>query len=221
MSWRVRDPRTLAHRWPLQGHYDDVVRLQHGTPVNGPTWAVNQFLKQCMELDGLTQHVNLGDVVALNAVSAFSLCFWMNQDVIDTTDYIFRKYLDGTNSVFIYTSAADGRMHLIVDNAGNREGTFDYSAVISANNWNHVAMVFDGSQADNASRLVCYVDGLPITLAFVGAIPAVTADLTGYDATLGGTANSFDGKLSDFRLYSAALSRDEVNTLIHSPRPTY
>jgi len=214
VSWRTRSPKTLAHRYSLNGHADDVIRGQHGTLVNSPTWAQTPWGPQCIELDGDDAHVNVGDIVALNAVSAFTIAFWMNQDVLDQTDVICRKYAAANRDVTLMMVAAGGLMRARVRNNDNTYGQFDYSTAISAGHWHHVAVVFDGSQADNVNRLVIYVDGATITLAFVGTIPAVTYDLSGVDATIGKGTDSFDGKLFDFRIYSCSLSRDEINVLM-------
>ena len=211
MARRVLSP---YHRWSLNGHADDVIRGQHGTLVNTPTWAdTSRYGKQCIVLDGNNQYVNLGDVAILNAVEKFTLCFWMNQDVIDVGDIIFRKQLDNDNEVQLY---AGGGFFFMVCSGAHTHGSFDLSTVISAGNWSHVATVFDGSLTGDAERLKVYVDAVPMTLNFVGPIPATTADLSGVDATIGAAASSFDGRLSDFRIYGGmALTRDEWDFLIH------
>ncbi len=214
MARRVLSP---YHRWPLNGHADDVICGQDGTLVNTPTWAdTSRYGKQCIVLDGNTQHVNLGDVAILNAVSAFTLAFWMNQDVLDQTDAIFDKGGWGVaeSGITILTSGG-GQMYLQIDGS-NQRGIFDYSLVVNAGQWQHLAIVFNGAGIGNTGRLQAYVDASPVVLTYTGTIPAATDDLSGIDATIGRAAASFDGKLSDFRIYgNTALTRDELDFLIH------
>ncbi len=217
-SWRIAHPSTRVSQYAFNGNALDGTGRYPGTLVNAPTWA--RFMKgpQCIELDGDDAHVNIGDVAELNEASAFTICFWMAQDVLDVIDHIFRKYIAASDRIHIYTHI-EGNMYFVVANGASTYGSFDYSTIVSALNWHHVAMVFDGTQAADASRLVVYVDGNPITLAFTGPIPIATADLAGYDGYVGFSNVAFDGKLYDFRIASCAYSRDEVIAIIHEAVP--
>jgi hypothetical protein len=169
-----------------------------------------------MELDGNNQYVSYGDLTFLNAVSTFTVMFWMNQDVLDQTDIIFVKSLDATNYIRIFTWATGGVLAIEIAVAGVNRASFDYSTAVSSSSWHHVAVVFDGSQTGDANRLVVCVDGVPVTLAFpAGSMPAITADLAGQDAQIGRATSSFDGKLKDFRIFSRALSAGEIIACMH------
>ena len=222
MSWRLNSPKTLVSRWMLNGNTLDGMNRYPGTAVNAPTYAA--FFRNklsCIELNGNNQYLNCGDVAELNAVSQFSIAFWMNQDVLDITDYMFYKYLDGTRYIRIYTALTGGLFTCQIRDGLHTEGNFDYSAIMSAGSWHHVAIAFNGAGVANIDRMKIYVDGIPITLGFAGTVPAATADLSGIDAQIGQPANSFDGKLFDFRIYSVALTNDEILTLMRAPLPVY
>ncbi|KKM99003.1 hypothetical protein LCGC14_1152160, partial [marine sediment metagenome] len=127
MSWRNKSVKHRAGYWPLAGDAVDSSGYgNHGTLVNAPTWAENEWGRQCIELDGNNQHVNLGDLTYLNSVSAFTIAFWMNQDVLDIADTIFRKYLDGNNNIIIFTVDTDGTLRVEIENGGVARGIFDY-----------------------------------------------------------------------------------------------
>jgi hypothetical protein len=184
-----------------------------GWPASGP-WG-----HTCGEFNGTNSNINLGDITQLNAVSTFTICFWMNQDILNVLDHIFVKNaLTGTDDITIYTTGAGNNLRIRLRNGGNTYGEFNYTTIVSAGSWNHFAIVFDGSQANNASKLTCYVNGVPVVLVFAGTIPATTSDLAGHDAYIGFTANTFDGRLWDMQFHSVALSRDEVNSIIHGPK---
>jgi len=218
MSHRIHDPKFLQARYRLNGSARDTSgHLRHGTLVNAPTWGVfNKGLKTCIELDGNNQYVNCGDLAVLNAVTQFTICFWMRQDALGTEDYIFDKQIDVNNRVFIFTWFG-GNMYTRIGAASTAQGSFVYNTVMTANNWTHMSVVYNGTGVANIDRLTIYVNGNPVTLTFAGIIPASTVDLSGSDALIGAAANSFDGRLYDFRIYNVPLSRDEVNAIIHSP----
>lgn len=165
-----------------------------------------------LDFNGNNSHVNLGDVLELNTVSAFTIAFWMNQDVLDQNDYIFFKQVGDDDRLRINTTGG-GILLVAIGNGSNAYGNFDYSTVIAPGSWHHFAAVFDGSQAGNANRLVIYVDGNPVVLAFLGTIPATTGPMV-TDALIGGTSLAFNGKLDEFVILSAPLAQIQVNNLM-------
>ncbi len=166
-----------------------------------------------LEFNGNSSVVNLGDVAMLNAVSAFTIAFWMNQDVLDVTDAIFDKGGWGVaeSGITILTSGG-GQMYLQIDGS-NQRGIFDYSLVVNVGQWQHLAVVFNGAGVGNTGRLQAYVDASPVALTYTGTIPAATDDLSGIDATIGRATASFDGKLDAFRFYSIGLSPSQIADL--------
>ncbi len=214
MSWRVRSPQTLKHRWSLRGHYADVIGLAHGTAFNAPTWAENLWGAQCMVTDGVDQYVNAGDITELNAVTAFTLTCWLNQDVLGQQDRVFFKYGDADNNVQLLTDT-DPALRFMVENGGNGYGEYDYTATVNALSWWHVAAVYDGTLTGNAERMKLYVNAELQTLAFTGTIPATSPDLAGEVLTMSGAGNAWDGEISDVRVYNCALTLDEVGFLAH------
>lgn len=172
----------------------------------------------CAELNGNNSNYNLGDVAELNSVSAFTIAFWMNQDVLDQADTIFDKRVDTTHEILL-APWSDGNFYFEVsDGAGTSRAFFDYSTVIAVGEWYHVAMVFDGTQAVSANRLLVYVGGNPVALTYSGTIVTASADLSGQDALIGLTANAFDGELDEFCLFSTALTNLQVSDLYQRSR---
>ncbi len=184
-----------------------------GNPGTGANIASNPVgihgNSRCAEFNGNNSNYNLGDVAELNAVTAFTIAFWMRQDVLASFDRIFWKYDDVNNNIFIFTLAGPIMRCQVVDGIPVT-ASFDYSTVVSAGQWHHVAWVFDGSGVGNADRLMCYVDATPVALGYVGTIPATTANLLGIDAIIGDISNSFDGLLDAFAIFSAPLTNLQV-----------
>ena len=217
MSHRIHDPAFLQGRYLLNGSARDTSgHGNHGTLFNAPTWGVfNKGLKTAVIFDGVNQYANIGDTTYLDATTAFTLCGWINQDVIAAQDRIFFKYDDADNNIAIDTDAGP-IMILAVENGGDGYGEFDYSAVMQAGGWYHLAMVYNGAGTANIDRLIVYVNGAPVVLAFTGTIPATTG-LTTANTTISGAIDAFSGMMYDFRLYNVPLSRDEINQVIHDP----
>ncbi len=222
MSWRNKSVRTRRGLWRLSSAVgvitpDDSGHGNHGTMVNAPTFARTPWGVSCMEFDGDDAHVNLGDLTYLNAAEKLTVAFWMNQDVLDVNEFMFSKVVGVGQRLMIVTHAAiAGAFEVHIDNnALSRYAYFDYSIVISAGSWHHIAVVFDGTQTGNANRLAAYVDGNPVTLTFsANGMPTATFDLSGVDATIGSSVSSFDGRLFDFQIHNVPLTRDEVGAVM-------
>jgi len=212
---RLHDPKYLVGHWPLNGHAQDVSR--HGydmTLVYDPTFATSHHSgRGCIEFDGDDACVRISDFPPLNNASAFTFCVFLNQDAIDQTGYIMRKYRYASIYTYIKTDLGTGNMYLTIADGSASQGYFDYSTVINARMWHHLAVVFDGSGAANADRLKAYVDGVPVTLAFNLTIPATTGSLTDGYLYLGYTSTSWDGKMRAARIYNTPLTGDEVAAL--------
>jgi hypothetical protein len=188
--------------------------ISHWTGVNAPTIISGVAGSKALEFDGDDAHVNVGDVLELNAVEKFGICFWMNQDVLGTPDNIFRKSIDNDNRIVVYTVA--GNFIFGVSNNGAAYGKFDASTVMASKQWHHVAAMFDGSLTGNVERLKVYVDGQQITLNFDGTtIPAATVDLSGIDLIIGYSGASFDGKLDKCMLFNQPLTNLQVVDLMN------
>lgn len=170
------------------------------------------------EFNGNNSNYNLGDILELNAVSSFTIVYWMSQDVLDANDYIFWKVLDATHQLLIYTSPDRNFYFRMVYPSGSYNARFDYSTVENVGQWHHIAHVYDSSEVVNADRMKTYIDGNRMVLVVTANVPVLSPDMAGADLRIGTTSNSFDGKLDDFRIYSDPLSNLQVTDLMVASR---
>ena len=141
--------------------------------------------------------------------------FWMNQETLDVKAGILGKGDSASNSINFYTWT-DGGFYFDIRTGSTITGSFDYSSAISPKTWYYLTVVFDGSLADNATRLKIYVNGAAQTLTFEGTVPTSlpTNDDLQYIGSLGGSysddANPFNGQIDDVSIYNAALTVTQV-----------
>jgi hypothetical protein len=83
--------------------------------------------------------------------------------------------------------------------------------------WNHWAMIYDGSQATNATRLTLYLNAASQSLLFTGTIPATTSNNASNETFRIGrnTANNTwsTGDFADLGMWQATLTSAEIASL--------
>jgi hypothetical protein len=214
-SFLVNAPRALGlHNglvgyWTFDGKdisgvqaYDRSGNGNRGTLTNGPT-LVNGKLGQGMEFDGSNDYVDLTSKNGFSTGSgaSWTLAAWAKTDILNSNYHFIVGYGDGTSG----TSP-----HIQLDNLNNWQ-TSTYANDLSGppavkGRWTHVVGVGSGT------TLRLYIDGQQYASAEVTNAPVTTRARIGTD--MGASPNLFfDGLLDDVRIYTRALSADEIKRL--------
>jgi len=167
--------------------------------------------------DGVDDYVNCGQISALSSASSFTLSGWFNQTTIDQKRVMFGTYLSSSNLIACYTWN-DGKMYIDLRNGSTTYGEFDYSTVVTAGDWFHLAMVFDGSGGDNASKLKLYINGSLQTLSYNGTLPTSTNATQG-DFIIGtsqGFVYEWLGKIDEVAIFNTALSEETIEAIYNT-----
>jgi Concanavalin A-like lectin/glucanases superfamily len=164
--------------------------------------------------------------VWLDAIPAFTFSVWARQTTLDVIGGLFHKYVTGATQTGLYTYN-DGFLYFEISNATIGYVFVDYSTVISAGAWFHLAAVFNGALTGNTNRAKLYLNGTLLSVSNGGTVPALTSN---HDAVAGsvvpltlgrymaGTPTSWVGALDDLRVWNRALEADEVRTLYLTSR---
>ena len=198
----------LARDWGGKGYDGDI--------SGNPTWVAGKY-DNALDFDGTGDYVDCGDVTELNSVAAFTICFWLNQDNVTSDQRIMRKYVDINNDIMI--SSYISRFYAEVGNGSNSWGYWaDYATEIASGTWFHAAIVYDGTQADNPSKLKLFINGVQKTLTFNLTIPTTTANLAGANFLIGQNVDALAnlaGVVDDLFIFQRALSQGEIQGLMN------
>ncbi len=213
----------LVAHWPLNEGGGLVANDQsgkgnNGELVNGPSWTGNS-----LNLDGTNDYVNVGTIDVPGA--AMTLAGWIRADDLSNCSYrdcrIFSKAVGtDTNDHYIMLSTVKAgsatRLRFRLMTNGVTGTLIASSGNLSNNEWVHVAAVYDGN------NMLLYKDGEQ-----VGSVPKSGNITTNNSAQawIGGNPPSssirpWDGSISDLRLYSRALTGQEIRDLrgdVNSP----
>jgi len=148
--------------------------------------------------------ISAGDIVALDGVKQFSIEAKIKLNTLKSYTKVISKQESRTNRIQLQIN--NGRVVAIIGNNANSYRT-STDAVIQANKWQHVAMVYNGDLGSE-DRVKVYVDGTKIALsANATVIPTIT---TSTEADLVVGSNKFDGSIDELRVWDKALSQEDI-----------
>jgi len=195
-----------------------------GNNLNGvvagadPTTDRNGRKNKALAFDGANDRVNLGNPSQLNFEGNFTLSAWIKMDGAQVDKYVVAKYdynpSTGTSSQFCYGLGTDGGANAY-GFIGSASGYIDIRTGPPLNDgaWHAIAFAYQGG---DTIRL--YADGVLVGSRPVPVQPPFVNDVP---VTIGGTAvaQGFAGSIDEVRIYSKALSNDEVATQYQADLP--
>lgn len=221
----------LAGHWPLDETSgtvaNDVLGINNGSMQGGLSGADTISGKHgtALDFDGSNDYIAISDSAVFDITGELTLSAWVNAStLIDTTsppdhEGIIAKYLGSGNQrsfqIFIDNDNADkGKVGFVISSDGTSATTKNIasSSAIAINNWYHIAATFE---PNNSMKI--YIDGklnVNETVSIPSNIYSGSADVwigTQFDTSF--SLNYFDGAIDDPRIYSRALSADEIRAL--------
>lgn len=205
----------LISYWKLDeasGNAADSVGSNTGTNTN-VTYAAAK-INNGGSFNGTSSILDCTRITEIENIGAFTFSAWIKQTTLDQSRCIWQKNnVGGAGSMGMY-SYTDGNMYFEYNGSVNR-AYFDYSTVISAGTWANVVMVFNGSGSGNSGRLKVYVNGVEITLTYVGTIQTTTSSSTD-NFQIGArpdTSFVWSGMLDEVGIWSRVLTSSEISQL--------
>lgn len=197
----------------------------------GTSWGngANGKFNASLNFDGTNDYAYVpGGLPELRGASQFSVSFWIKPTTLATQDGVIGQWVaDGsssTSNVFsIRTTNSDAdEFFIFIGNGGDPGTHYDTTSGLNltTGEWQHITLIYDGTQASNDDRLVIYKNNQLISTSTTGTINTTTNTGTATDfnmaATLySGVQNFFDGQMDDVRVYNYVLSQDQIQRIIN------
>jgi hypothetical protein len=180
-----------------------------------------------LDFNGTTSIVNPVNVGLDDHTQDFSVSLWLRPDAIGTYQGLFSNNTPSSNNNDRWNSVgrleADGSLLFLVGAAqeSNAEIAVTTTAIVSASEWTHVAMLYDVT--GGTGTISIYLNGIfegSSSKAYVPT-PLTTTEtwFLGAQNDNGTAVNYFDGGLDDFQIYDTVLSVPEIQALA-VPEPT-
>jgi hypothetical protein len=225
-SFIVQAPRSLGLTnglvgwWTFDGKdlsgvqaYDRSGNGNRGTLTNGPTRTIGK-LGQGLSFDGVDDFVKSNSSTSLNNLSALTISAWMYPRTADLNAAIAEKGTPsgvGWNLQFTTNSRLDFTRKM----TGGTLEQVSAGGSVTANRWQHVVVTWNGGATGASARI--YVNGTETsydaTFDASGGITDDSAESLGIGRRADDFSQGFNGLLDDVRIYTRALSKDEIKRL--------
>ena len=148
--------------------------------------------------------MQIADKTAFDLADQMTVACWVNVHSVPAEWMAI--VTKGDNAWRLSTHLKDHIIHFSVNDWSRTDGV-NASTVINANEWHHLAAVYNGS------AMQLYIDGkLEGTQPWTGGIAKNDADVL-IGENIEQPNRSFDGLIDDVRIYNYALSEHQVKAL--------
>ena len=207
--------------WPGDGHANDIVGQNHGTPQNGATFA-RGLVQEAFSFDGVDDYVQIANEEPYDFGSdPFSITVWLKTPGGRSfNEHVFSKgrVWSGNNDYVLWVAdAAHGPLGQIVLEYRSPTPTYLRSTkIVNDDQWHFVTVTQSGPCAGCANL---YVDGaLEDTQNGVTLLNGNDPFIIGAVFTTGSLLFSFKGLIDELEIYSRALSASEIRAIFDAGR---
>lgn len=190
---------------------DSSMNENNGLLYDTAIWSPSRGINGCIFLDGVGDYIEIPDDSSLDLSTECTIMAWINPTVIDASEGQTKDYIIiAKNNVFNFSINDDGFLSFHASGLSVPGITGPY-LLPYLNLWTHVAISFNGLY------LILYVNGVEENR--INAIGEI--DSSSYPVTIGylEDENYFHGYIDEVKMYSCALSSDEIyaEVILDSP----
>jgi hypothetical protein len=202
--------------WPGDGNANDIVSGNHGTLQNGTAFGLG-IVAQAFSLDGVDDFVSINNFNALDGLSNATFEFWVKMNAFPSDPrcnsgscgiVLFSKN-DFVFAIGIHSSLA---IEVSRGNGSNWGGDFTLSngALTGLNQWNHVAVVVDGTTDKIYINGVLNTTNTQVENSFANFGGLV------FGSGFSGNYIFLDAELDEITIYKRVLSADEIQAIFNA-----
>lgn len=187
------------------------------------TWTTGQ-INGAFDFDGTDDYATTADNDVLDFADStnFTLTGWFNRDTFTTDDTIMAKSNGqaGTDTGYnVYIDDATDKVTAVA-NDGTDQYKLESTTTFTATGWHHFALVWNDTASSQTKLYIDGADNSATATGTFGNVNSLANALAFRLAAESDNGNPFDGKLDEMRVYSRALSADEIADLYRLTTPT-
>jgi len=196
--------------------YDSSKYRKAQSSATFPAWSTssfNKWAKACLDFNGSTHHISMGDDDDFSFVGdvPFSVEAWVNMGSISGYHPIVSKH-DGGAVMEWWLHQLSGKIYFqILHNNGSANLRVYYDTALNTGEWYHIVATYDGSEADTGMKI--YINGEQKNDATASAGSYTGMTNTTAELRIGrgsSTPHYFDGKIDEVKLVDRELTAEEI-----------
>ncbi len=188
--------------------YDRSPYGNDGTPTGGVACnSTNAKYGNGCEFDGTNDEINTASDFSsqITGIDTVTISGWVNPSITPSVFDAFFGIRSGSVNFYVLRLSGTNNLECRI-NTGSGSGFIDASPTptITPGVWQHIALVYNGS------NIFCYINGVQEGTATVSGNFASSS--LPFDVGNDVNNNFFEGFIDEVRMYSRALSEDEIRT---------
>ena len=199
----------LVAYYPFNGNANDESWNGNDGVVYGSILAEDRFGNEdsAYEFDGIDDNINSN--CSFEFQSDFCISIWAKLDTWSQHAHLINNYRNSSEPYFRITKEDEGFEAESRDT--NHNTVTSNNSIINDNLWH----MFTYSRSSDLNELKFYIDGTLIENQLDNRIGNFSTSNTFIIGSHGISTRFFDGKIDDIRIYSSALSEEEIQALYH------
>lgn len=193
----------LVAHWPADGNPNDVAGGYHGTAQN-VTYTAGRF-GQAFSMNGSSSVIRTALDIQRSTLSNLTMSVWVKP----VSSGNRRMVLSNDDGGFDRNLIMEGDMWALTTDRG-WPGLWNTPFTATVNEWQHLAAVYRGTE------MVVFKNGIKAIAPFPSGADGQTANRLTIGQTAGPWSEYFHGLIDEVRIYSRALSDDEVMNLYYN-----
>jgi hypothetical protein len=194
--------------WNLDGDASDSSWYNHPATIYGtPAWDPNGKTGQALICDGTDDYIKIDNFKGIGGGHSRTVSAWIKTDHDDGEILTFGQ-MGPVGGRWVFRVKPGGLLNVQIG-----QGTISGTTVLTDGDWHHVAAVFENDGTPTLDEVKLYVDG---TEEAVPGIATVINTILDNDVMIGvfsDSAKYFEGSIDEVRIYSRALTEDEIQVL--------
>jgi len=199
----------LVAHWALNETEGDVAYDSAGnidaTVYNGQ-WAEGK-INGALDFNGLNTYMDCGDSLRLST-RKMTLSMWLEPEHMGGMRYVLSRAREGADDFdYVLMRHYEDQVEFALAQEGSEPVSVMSNATTPLNEWTHVAVCLDGSEA------TIYINGqLDASASY--AQRSSCEDCRLWISSLGRDTRYYNGKIDDIRIYNMALNADQIAALV-------
>ncbi|HRI04238.1 MAG TPA: Calx-beta domain-containing protein [Pyrinomonadaceae bacterium] len=194
----------------------DIVGPNNGTLQGGAAFGTGK-VGQGFVLNGTSAYVSVPDNTANSPTNAITVDAWIKPDAVNGLRTVASKYDSSTNQIAWEFGVRDGRLELLVQQAGLLTSPYRYSrsdiAVVPVGTYSHVAATFD----INGQAIHLFVNGTEVTSTLDPGSSVLTSIndsnapmFIGAIRDISQVSSFFSGDVDEVEIFGQALTQPQI-----------